>query len=112
MASASSVKVTIKNCTESFTDIVVDKKDEPVQFQPRSRNQFRYYHGQHSSQKGIKDALLNLHELAYITNGFVWTIRTFPDVVVTFGLASTLSLLLHCDVKLVSYDTTFNLGDF
>lgn len=64
------------------------------------------------------DALYNLHELAYDISPFVITIKTFPDVLVVCGhssLAEELNSLLQAESEspqLLSYDTTFQLGDF
>lgn len=71
------------------------------------RNKFRLTH----------DALYNLHELAYDLVDFVHKITTFPDLVVIFGLKSVMVdmeqvLQLSSASQLLSYDTTFQLGDF
>ena len=65
-----------------------------------------------------QDALYNIHELAYDLDGFVKTITTYPDLVVICGhdrvireLDSVLHLVSDCP-QLLSYDTTFQLGDF
>ena len=64
------------------------------------------------------DAIYNLHELAYDLNGFVKLITTYPDLVVICGLdklIEELDLILQMDSErpqLLSYDTTFQLGDF
>ena len=55
---------------------------------------------------------MKLHDIP----GFVWKIVTYPDLVI-FGLQELLEeldkvLLLDCDHQLLSYDTTFQLGDF
>ena len=41
--------------------------------------------------------------------GFVWKITTFPDLVCVCGLKE---LLNEADRVILSYDTTFQLGDF
>ena len=67
-----------------------------------------------------RDALYNLHELAY-DGDFVHRITTFPDVEIFLyspHILSTFQTLLsrcHCEnlpVIQLSYDTTFNMGDF
>jgi hypothetical protein len=64
------------------------------------------------------DALYNLHEIAYDLNNFVISMRTFPDLVVVCGLntlskeLSQLLLVESENPQLLSYDTTFQLGDF
>ena len=64
-----------------------------------------------------KDAIINAHVIAYDDNGFVWQIQTHPDLLIIIGLKELLNELsqLYKDVDpehLLSYDTTFQLGDF
>ena len=71
------------------------------------RQQFRLTH----------DALYNLHEVAYDLDGFVHQITTYPDLVVICALKSMVVeletvLQLNAHSQLLSYDTTFQLGDF
>ena len=64
------------------------------------------------------DALYNLHELASDLPDFVHSIRTHPDLVCVCGnkaLFAELDRVLIIDspsAQLLSYDTTFQLGDF
>ena len=64
------------------------------------------------------DALYNLHEIAYDLPDFMWTIQTFPDLTYVCGMKDILDqldrlLLIESQAKqLLSYDTTFKLGDF
>lgn len=64
------------------------------------------------------DALYNLHEIAYDLDGFVTKISTYPNLSVVFGnprMLKELNNLLQVESKLpqlLSYDTTFQLGDF
>ena len=64
------------------------------------------------------DALYNLHELAMDLPDFVHSIRTHPDLVCVCGnkaLFAELDRVLIIDspsAQLLSYDTTFQLGDF
>lgn len=66
------------------------------------------------------DALYNLHELVYDLNGFVHKVITYPDLIVVCGNRTVLkecnrllSLRQQMDApQLMSYDTTFQLGDF
>ena len=66
----------------------------------------------------IDDALYNLHELAYDLDEYVSKIVTFPDLLVICGLRSILAELNRIisatteSPILLSYDTTFKLGDF
>ena len=63
-------------------------------------------------------ALVNLHELAYDQGDFVYKITTYPDLVVVCGskpLLSELDRIIKVNSDhpvLLSYDTTFKLGDF
>ena len=65
-----------------------------------------------------QDALYNLHELAYDLPDFVWSIQTYPDLVSVCGQKEILDqldrlLVLESPLsQLLSYDTTFKLGDF
>ncbi len=64
------------------------------------------------------DAIYNLHEIAYDLDGFIKVITTYPDLVIICGLDKLIhefELILQIDSKcpqLLSYDTTFQLGDF
>ena len=85
---------------------------------PRDMKQLRNLRYQQLQQSRIsKDDLYNLHEIAYDVSGFVWKIITFPDLVCIFGLKEILEefdkvLQLEHGSQLLSYDTTFQLGDF
>ena len=76
--------------------------------QAQKRQKFRLSH----------DALYNLHEVAYDLNGFVHKIETYPNLIVICGLKHLTDQLnsliqLKSDIPiLLSYDTTFQLGDF
>ena len=64
-----------------------------------------------------RDAIMNTHELAYEENGFIWHITTYPDVVIVCGLKEVLDILTETiswnrSGILLSYDTTFCLGEF
>jgi hypothetical protein len=68
------------------------------------------------------DGLYNLHEISYDLCGFVSKIITYPDLIVVCGLPSILNELKYLlsmplsssssMYQLLSYDTTFQLGDF
>lgn len=65
------------------------------------------------------DALINLHDIAFDLPDFVWNIQTYPDLIVVCGrlevLAELERLLLittATNTQLLSYDTTFQFGDF
>ena len=65
-----------------------------------------------------QDALYNLHEIAYDLPEFVWVIQTYPDLICVCGMKEVLDqldrlLLINSPLtQLLSYDTTFQLGDF
>ena len=64
------------------------------------------------------DALYNIHELAYDLDGFIAKIITYPDLVIVCGsplMVAELGKVLQLSTtstQLLSYDTTFKLGDF
>lgn len=63
------------------------------------------------------DSLYNIHEIAYDLKDFVHQITTYPDLVVVCGVRKLLGetnrlLQLGNSSQLLSYDTTFKLGDF
>lgn len=85
------------------------KRKQVANMQALNRQRFRISH----------DALYNLHELAYDMNEFVHKITTYPDLIVVCGykpmlkeLNRVLQLHLTTSQQLLSYDTTFQLGDF
>ena len=69
-------------------------------------------------QRISHDALYNLHELAVDMPSFIHSIKTYPDMVCICGEKSMLNeldrvlLLDSPSCQLLSYDTTFQLGDF
>ena len=83
-------------------------------YTPRNLKQLRNLRFQHLQQTRIsQDTLYNLHEIAYD----IPKITTYPDLLCICGLKEMLSefdrvLLLEFNFQLVSYDTTFQLGDF
>lgn len=61
--------------------------DEVAVQAPRNAKQVRNLRFKHLHQKRIsRDALYNIHELAYDTPGFIWQITTFPDLICICGL--------------------------
>lgn len=97
--------------SHKFADVRVKCAQDSEQFQPRNWHQKRYF--ERKSEVTV-DSFLALHESAYMLPGFIWNITTYPDLVVLFGLPEFFVLLDSCasDMVLLSYDTTFNLGDF
>ena len=91
---------------------------QPV-LMPRNPKQVKNVQAsQRQSLRLTHDALYNLHKLAYDLDGFFHKITTFPDLVIICGLkAILLEFNRIINVKshhpmLLSYDTTFKLGDF
>ena len=87
-------------------------------YTPRNIQQLRNLRFKKLKQSRIsQDALYNLHEIAYDIPGFIWKITTFPDLVCICGLQEIVDeldrvLVLDPSSQLLSYDTTFLLGDF
>ena len=85
---------------------------------PRNIQQLRNLHFKVLSKKGTStDGLSNLHELAYGVTNSIWKIETYPDFICTLGLKDIMEemdriLWLNEVRQLLSYNTTFNLGNF
>lgn len=113
-------------CKEKKANVVYKKEISQMTCQPehvpthtpRNMKQLRNLRFKHLHQTRIsKDELYNLHEIAYDTPGYVHKISTFPDLVCVCGLQEILDeadkvLMLQEEGQLLSYDTTFQLGDF
>ena len=87
--------------------------------QPRNKKQVKNVrHKMLERQRLSHDSLYNLHELATDMPDFVHAIRTHPDLVCVCAhtaLLEELDRVLLVDSpspQLLSYDTTFQLGDF
>ena len=72
-----------------------------------------------SAARLSNDGLANIHELAYDLPNFVWLIQTFPDLILVAGreeilqeLNSLLQQHSRTNTQLLSYNTTFNFGEF
>ena len=93
-------------------------KSPPAVTTPRNMKQLCNLRYKHLNQTRIsRDALYNKHELAYDIPGFIRKITTYPDLVGICGLQEILEeankvLQLKSPSQLLSYDTTFKLGDF
>ena len=85
---------------------------------PRNRKQVKNLQSRFRQRLRIShDALYNLHELSFDLHHFVHKVITYPDLVVICGLKQMLAevnrlLQLESSLQLMSYDTTFKLGDF
>ncbi len=81
--------------------------------QPAYATQFQYKECQKYSL--THDTTYNLHEVAYDLDDFVKEIITFPDLILICGLNKHIDELDQVDSEcsqLLSFDTTFQLGDF
>ena len=97
------------DCTNVHQSVLLPRDTTQIKnLQARNRRKLRLTH----------DSLYNLHELAYDLDGFVSKITTYPDLIVVCGLKGIkeeldrLILSSPDDSILMSYDTTFQLGDF
>ncbi len=85
---------------------------------PRNQKQVRNLQSRFRQRLRIShDSLYNLHELSYDLDQFVHKIITYPDLVVICGFKPMLKeinrlLQSSSSYQLLSYDTTFKLGDF
>ena len=92
----------------------------PPSHLPRNTRQvINLQHRERQKSRLTHDSLYNLHELSLDLEGFVKVIKTHPDLIVICGLEVILNememVLRHTqstNVQLLSYDTTFQLGDF
>ena len=85
---------------------------------PRNLKQLQNMRFKHLQQLRLsRDDLYNLHEISYDIDGFVHKIITFPDLTCICGSSSILNeankvLQLKDPGQLLSYDTTFQMGNF
>ena len=85
-------------------------------FTPKNVKQVSNLQTRHCQRLRLShDALYNLHELSFDLQFFVQKIVTYPDLVVVCGLEPMFKnlnrLLTITEGQLMSYDTTFQLGD-
>ena len=111
LPTTTSLSSKLSDKSNKFADVEIETINEQEQFQPRNAAQKRYFERKGSIST---DSFLVLHELAYILTSFIWSITTYPDLIVMFGLPQFLSMLTDSSPAdiLLTYDTTFNLGDF
>lgn len=97
-----------------------NEKHMPVNT-PRNLKQVQNtVYAQRCNQRISRDEIFSLHELAYQLPGFIRHITTFPDLLVYAGMTDIVDLAcsnLEESVKfahpqMISYDTTFQMGDF
>ena len=85
----------------------------------KPRNVRQLHNAKATKQEGIRltrDAIYNTHELAY-EGGFIHFLSTYPDLCIVAGDVEMVQELntviqLRDEDLLLSYDTTFNLGEF
>lgn len=111
LPTATSLKEPLADKNVKLTDLCAEMCKEPVQFQPRNSEQKAYFEMQAKSTVP-KDSFCNLHELTYAFPDFLWSITTHPNLSITFGLPDLVHLVRLCNPAFLTYDTTFNLGDF
>ena len=94
------------NCSSLHQPVLIPRDMKQIRnTQSKQRQLFRLTHG----------VLFNLHEVALDLENYVSKIITFLDLVVVGGLKELSQELdiSHCPKPLLlSYDTTFQLGDF
>ena len=92
---------------------------QSVTDKPRNIHQVHYIREKaRIEERPTKDAITNLQAMAYEDEGFIHYIATYPDLVCIAGLEE---MLMHLgsilqmvpkEEQLLSYDTTFSMGDF
>ena len=101
----------------------ISYSDYSPQYQPvlKLHNTKHIANLQHSHRQKFRfshDGLYNIHELSYDLGGFVHKITMFSDLVIVCGMRNVIKdfdRLLQSTTtqpQLLSYDTTFQLGDF
>ncbi len=97
-----------------------DQEQMPVNC-PRNLKQVQNtVYAQRCKDRISHDEIFSLHELAYQLPGFIWHITTFTDLLVYAGMPDIVDLAcanLEESVKcgnpqIISYDTTFEMGDY
>lgn len=111
-----------KNELKSAHKIYKEEVAKPVESivdQPRNTRQVRYIRQKVQDDNRIsRDAIVNIHALAYEDPTFVHTIVTYPDLIIVCGMKEVFEefseVLENFDANRqhLSYDTTFNVGDF
>ena len=101
--------VSKSDCASIHQPVLIPRDLKQVKnTQMRKRQAFRLTH----------DSLYNLHEVAYDLENYVSKITTYPDLTIVCGLKMLKEQLDHLILAkpesaiLMSYDTTFQLGDF
>lgn len=104
-----------------YKKMITEESESPINEatdRPRNVKQLSNIKASQLAQQRIsRDAIMNLHEMAFEENGFIWHITTYPDLVVICGQQEILTVLSETIAwnragVLLSYDTTFCLGEF
>jgi hypothetical protein len=86
--------------SDNYKELLVDTKNNQIQFQPRNPRQIKYVRSvKAESTKLGTESFLTIHELAYMIPGFVWSISTYPDLSVLFGMQNLIDKLVICPQK-------------
>lgn len=109
----------LKTAHKVYKEQVVKEVVNEITDKPRNVRQVQYLkHQVQDSNRLSRDAIVNLHALAYEDSSFIHVITTFPDLIVVCGLLEIVQELKLClqtspkNQQHLSYDTTFNMGDF
>lgn len=113
------LKVEQKAPHKVYKELVTQAKDtHEAVAKPRNVKQIQNRKAKVDNENRLShDAILNTHDIAYEEPNFIWHITTYPDLVIVAGQKEILneldSLIQFKDENmLLSYDTTFCLGDF
>ena len=115
---SSSLNTPSKVYKAAVTNLPASSSHLPV-LQPRNHKQVENYRRKHLQNQRIShDSLYSLHQIAYGEPDFIHSIHTFPDFVCVLGQQAILDeldrvlMIQTSSPQLLSYDTTFQLGDF
>jgi len=72
LGAAASTKQTLKDLNKDYKDLAVEVGKCSPEFQPRNQQQVKYFHAQaRETHKIGRDAITNLHELAFMLTHFI-----------------------------------------
>lgn len=112
LQTAPSKKAALRNGDIEYRKEVAAGMNEPVQFTVRNRDQAKYYNKLKACKERLgNDPFVTMHEIAFSMKDYVWHITSFPDLEVCFG-SRALRQFTNTGRTVLSYDTTFLLGDF
>jgi hypothetical protein len=111
-------EVKMKPPGKVYKEAVAEQTNIQPSQQPRNLRQVQSMKAKtQDTDRLTRDAIANIHELAYSSPGFVKYIATYPDLVVVCGsefMQAELKQVLSLNSvdQLFLYDTTFSLGEF